>query len=63
MIVDTAAGQALIGRPSLRRREDRLAQLGLKVLRVPSKSQQAKGVGGKTQVATGLPTPTGIGGK
>ncbi|CAK0828923.1 unnamed protein product [Prorocentrum cordatum] len=63
IVVDTAAGQALIGPQALRRLEKRLGELGFRVVRVKSKRQFARGVGGKTPVQSGLLVPTGIEGK
>ncbi|CAK0813885.1 unnamed protein product [Prorocentrum cordatum] len=45
MIVDIAADQTLVGRPSLARREKILPELGFKILGVPSRNEQAKGIG------------------
>ncbi|CAK0907048.1 unnamed protein product [Prorocentrum cordatum] len=63
IVVDTAAGQALIGPQALQRLEKRLGELGFRVVRVKSKHQFARGVGGKTPVQSGLLVPTGIEGK
>ncbi|CAK0809434.1 unnamed protein product, partial [Prorocentrum cordatum] len=61
--VGAAAGQALIGPRALKRLEQRLGELGLRVAGAKGIHECARGVGGKTPARPGLLIPTGIEGK
>eukprot|EP00959_Pyramimonas_sp_CCMP1952_P143831 3011282-Pyramimonas_sp.AAC.1 len=62
-VVDTAAGQGLIGAQALERHSQRLKKLGLKIRLVEPRNRNARGVGGGTRVLHTALAPTGIQGK
>eukprot|EP00959_Pyramimonas_sp_CCMP1952_P194295 4062888-Pyramimonas_sp.AAC.1 len=60
MVVDTAAGQGLVGEQALQNIEGHWASNGLAVPRVPPRNPSARGVGGGVKATHTALIPVGI---